>query len=189
MKIVWEKVNYSLDKVRDKWIVEEDTNEEIDHIISTDDDMFPVSRVVSTPMGIFEVDDAFNPLNHFNFWIANTDFDLTQNFVDTLDTIPGVEGIKVMSRYRFLLAIGTLFDPSKVRLLIELRIGTLSLSKNILDKKEELESSGKEWTMFVYPNLNSYLYTVEGNEDYEKTLKKIYELSDKGSGLVLSSKQ
>jgi hypothetical protein len=189
MKIVWEKVNYSLDKIRDKWIVDDDESG-IDDIISVEeDDMFPVNRVVSTPMGIFEVDDAFNPLNHFNFWIANTDFDLTKSFVDILDTIPGVEGIKIMSRYRFILAIGTLFDPSKVRLLIELKVGTLSLSKSVLDKKEELESSGKDWTMFVYPNLNSCLYTIVGDDDYEKTLKKIQELSENGSGLLLSSKQ
>lgn len=188
MKIEWEKVNYSLDQAREKWVVDEEDSD-IDEIMDMSEDMFPVSKVVSTPMGIFEVDDAFNPLNHFNFWIGNTDFDLKQRFLDILDTVPGVEGIKVMSRYRFLLAIGQLFDPSKVRLLIELSIGTLKLSEKVLDKKEELENSGKPWTMFVYPNLNSFLCTTPEDNDYESKLKKINELSESGSGLVLSSQQ
>lgn len=191
MKIVWEKVNYSLDTARGRWInddVGEDLEEhDIDELMGQD--LLPIGRVVSTPMGIFEVDDAFNPLHHFNFWIANTDFDLTQEFLDKLDIVPGVEGIKIMSRYRFVIAIGTLFDATKVRLLIELTVGTLSLSQTVLDKKKELEESGKQWTMFIYPNLNSFISVLEDDPERDSKIKKINELNDNGSGLLLSSNQ
>lgn len=191
MKIVWEKVNYSLDTARGRWInddVGEDLEEhDIDELMGQD--LLPIGRVVSTPMGIFEVDDAFNPLHHFNFWIANTDFDLTQEFLDKLDTVPGVEGIKIMSRYRFVMAIGTLFDATKVRLLIELTVGTLSLSQTVLDKKKELEESGKEWTMFIYPNLCSFISVLEDDPEKDSKIKKIEELNSNGSGLLLSSNQ
>jgi hypothetical protein len=194
MKIVWEKVNYSLDTSRGRWInddIGEDFNNSEEHDIDDlmGQDLLPIGRVVSTPMGIFEVDDAFNPLHHFNFWIANTDFDLTQEFLDKLDIVPGVEGIKIMSRYRFVMAIGTLFDATKVRLLIELTVGTLSLSQTVLDKKKELEDSGKQWTMFIYPNLNSFISVLEDDPERDSKIKKINELNDNGSGLLLSSNQ
>lgn len=194
MKIVWEKVNYSLDTARGRWInddIDEDFHDQEEHDIDglMGQDLLPIGRVVSTPMGMFEIDDAFNPLHHFNFWIANTDFDLTQEFLDKLDTVPGVEGIKIMSRYRFVMAIGTLFDATKVRLLIELTIGTLSLSQTVLDKKKELEESGKQWTMFIYPNLNSFISVLEDDPERDSKIKKINELNDNGSGLLLSSNQ
>ncbi|NDB57181.1 hypothetical protein EB001_01835 [bacterium] len=54
-------------------------------------------------------------LSSFDCWIGHTNFDLTHSTKDTLNKIPGVELLKIFSRYRFFVGIGTMFDFAKVR--------------------------------------------------------------------------
>lgn len=186
MKIVWEKVDYSRDELNNRWMINDGEDIEEDEEYLEEEDLVSVHSAVLTPMGIFDVNDAFSPLNNFDFWIGNTNFNLGQTFLKTVELIDGVEGIVVLSRYRFLLAIGKLFNHSQVRLLIELAVGTLSLSDEILNKRSELENSGKEWSLFIYPNLKSYSYTIKGDKDYDEKIEKFNELNDNGKGLLLS---
>lgn len=193
MKIVWESVKYKFDTSKSKWMDDsEDEIEEYSDEYEEDGDPLdghfniPIGNIVSTPFGMFEVEEAFNPLNHFEFWIGHTDFDLTQNFINVVEKIPGVEGLKVFSRYRFLLAVGKLFDFKKVRPVIELSIGSLQISKEILDLREEFSKQEKDWYIYVYPDLKNYLSCFVTDEDFEDSYNKMTDLSQHG-GILLSS--
>jgi|694.fasta_scaffold00435_62 hypothetical protein len=54
-------------------------------------------------------------LSSFDCWIGHTNFDLTHSTKDVLNKVPGVELLKIFSRYRFFIGIGTMFDFTKVR--------------------------------------------------------------------------
>ena len=56
---------------------------------------------------------------NFNCWVAHTNFNLTESLKNELDSIEGVELLKIFSRYRFLVGVGKMFDFSEVRREIE----------------------------------------------------------------------
>jgi hypothetical protein len=60
-----------------------------------------------------------NMLAQFDCWVGHTNFDITNNIKDTLDTAEGVEILKVNSRYRFFIGVGKMFDFKDVRTNIE----------------------------------------------------------------------
>ena len=54
-------------------------------------------------------------LSTFDCWIGHTNFDLTHRIKNTLDEIPGIEMLKIFSRYRFFVGIGQMFNFKTVR--------------------------------------------------------------------------
>ena len=60
-----------------------------------------------------------NMLAQFDCWVGHTNFDITKNIKDTLDTAEGVEILKINSRYRFFIGVGKMFDFKDVRTNIE----------------------------------------------------------------------
>lgn len=58
-------------------------------------------------------------LSNFDCWIAHTNFDITQKIKDKLNSTPGIELLKICSRYRFFIGIGQMFDFKEVRSKIE----------------------------------------------------------------------
>ena len=58
-------------------------------------------------------------LNDFECWMGHTNFDITPEIKNKLDTIKGVELLKICSRYRFFIGIGKMFEFSDVRKEIE----------------------------------------------------------------------
>jgi hypothetical protein len=54
-------------------------------------------------------------LSSFDCWIGHTNFDLTHGLKEVLNKVPGVEVLKICSRYRFFIGIGQMFDFKSVR--------------------------------------------------------------------------
>jgi hypothetical protein len=61
-------------------------------------------------------------LANFDCWMAHTNFDITNKIKDKLNKIPGVEVLKICSRYRFFIGIGQMFDFKDVRHCIDKEI-------------------------------------------------------------------
>lgn len=59
--------------------------------------------------------DDIAMLSSFDCWIGHTNFDLTYSIKETLNKVPGVELLKICSRYRFFIGVGKMFDFTKVR--------------------------------------------------------------------------
>jgi hypothetical protein len=66
--------------------------------------------------------DDIAMLSSFDCWIGHTNFDITPKIKDKLDKIPGVELLKICSRYRFFIGVGQMFDFKEVRNTIEEQI-------------------------------------------------------------------
>jgi len=60
-----------------------------------------------------------NLATNFDCWVAHTNFNLTEHIKNELDSVEGVELLKIFSRYRFLVGVGKMFDFSEVRKEIE----------------------------------------------------------------------
>lgn len=54
-------------------------------------------------------------LSSFDCWMGHTNFDLTNHTKDILNKVPGVEVLKICSRYRFFIGVGKMFEFTKVR--------------------------------------------------------------------------
>lgn len=58
-------------------------------------------------------------LSNFECWIGHTNFDITKDIKDTLDKTQGIEILKILSRYRFFIGVGKMFDFKNVRKNVE----------------------------------------------------------------------
>jgi hypothetical protein len=54
-------------------------------------------------------------ITNFDCWIGHTNFDITPDIKNNLDSIKGIEVLKIFSRYRFFIGIGKMFDFKSVR--------------------------------------------------------------------------
>lgn len=66
-----------------------------------------------------QIIDDISMLTSFDCWIGHTNFDLTPSIKNTLDNIPGIELLKIYSRYRFFIGVGKMFEFTEVRKIIE----------------------------------------------------------------------
>jgi len=80
------------------------------------------------PMGIIPLGNHNLPGKLYNFWVGHTNFDLTKEHLKQLDKVPGIEVVRLMTRYRFWFAIGKQFTPKDVRNAI---LQELTAEKNI----------------------------------------------------------
>lgn len=66
-----------------------------------------------------ELIEEMTVLSNFDCWMGHTNFDITPQIKDRLNKVPGIEVLKVCSRYRFFVGIGNMFNFSDVRKSIE----------------------------------------------------------------------
>ncbi len=66
-----------------------------------------------------QIIEDISMLANFDCWIGHTNFDITPKVKDKLNKIPGIEILKIFSRYRFFVGIGQMFDFQNVRYDIE----------------------------------------------------------------------
>lgn len=99
----------------DESINDEDIEDDEDYSTNKELDGVPPSIVPISPQLIEEL----TMLSNFECWMAHTNFDITPSIKEKLNNIPGIEVLKICSRYRFFIGIGNMFDFSKVRVDIE----------------------------------------------------------------------
>jgi hypothetical protein len=102
--------------LEDSESLEEDEDEDIGEIYeemeyeNSSPQIFPVSQKLLEELIM---------LSNFDCWMGHTNFDITPKIKEQLDSIPGVEVLKICSRYRFFIGIGNMFDFKEVRKIIE----------------------------------------------------------------------
>lgn len=96
----------------------ENEDEDLDEGSETvyDDDKY--SHVPIFPISP-QIIENITLLSSYDCWIGHTNFDLTHSIKDTLNSISGIEVLKICSRYRFFIGVGQMFDFSTVRNNIE----------------------------------------------------------------------
>lgn len=89
----------------------EDDEEDYDDVeIETKPFIFPVSQ---------QLLEDVTMLSNYDCWIGHTNFDITPVIKEKLNQIPGIEVLKICSRYRFFIGIGNMFEFGDVRKIIE----------------------------------------------------------------------
>ena len=76
---------------------------------------------ISTPLMALtsQIIEDVSMLANFYCWMGHTNFDVTPTIKNMLEKAPGIEMLKICSRYRFFIAIGKMFDFADVRKYIE----------------------------------------------------------------------
>ena len=99
-----------------------DDEEEVD---KEDNPFHPKSKLIPmimTPLGPVPLLEEMLPGKIFNFWIAHTNFSVSNAILKIVDGVPGVEILRPLSKYRFQIAIGKMFDTTEVQKSIEEKI-------------------------------------------------------------------
>jgi len=82
----------------------------------------PPIRVMATPMGLIPYNEYTASSKIFNFWIGHTNFTISKNIADIIETTDGIETLDVFTRYRFRIGIGKAFEDGEIMRFIEERI-------------------------------------------------------------------
>jgi len=98
---------------------EEDDDDSYEEPIKKNMPSMAISQMMPlTPQIIEDV----SMLSNFDCWIGHTNFDITPKIKEKLNKTPGVEILKIFSRYRFFVGIGEMFDFQDVRFDIEQKL-------------------------------------------------------------------
>ena len=105
-----------LDKLSDSELTDESDEDEDE---DDDYDIFDKKKniIKSSPMVPItpQLMDDVAMLSSFDCWLGHTNFDITHGIKNILNKVPGVEVLKICSRYRFFVGIGQMFDFTEVR--------------------------------------------------------------------------
>ena len=192
-KIAWEK--WDTDLLEEEMIddvIETSDESDIDLIEEALDLMSRIPKLVTTPAGVFQMHDKMNILNQFDCWMGHTNFDITQGVKDKIEKAAGVELLIIISRYRFFMGVGQLFDFTDVRPEIENALVGEPMDK---DTKEavtlikEMISTDKHWTIFV-SKAGKIEYASTNDDEDEAYLRKLmrYEsIKEKKGGVIFKN--
>ena len=100
--------------------LEEETEDDVDDEDYMDLETKEASKILTPFLPLTnQIINDITMLSSFDCWIGHTNFDITPKIKTILDSIEGVEVLKILSRYRFFIGIGKLFDFKEVRKEIE----------------------------------------------------------------------
>lgn len=78
------------------------------------------SQLILAKIGMNEkLFEDLGMITNFDCWVAHTNFDITPKIKKDLDSVKGIEILKVFSRYRFFIGVGKMFDFKNVRKNVE----------------------------------------------------------------------
>lgn len=138
---------------------------------------------IRTPLGFFSIDDPLRPAIMFDCWIGHTNFEITQEIKHLIETTPGIEAFKIMSRYRFFIGVGKLFKFRDVREQIQIKLNITPEYNESYEKDHLLEivktqlRSYKRWAIF-YSKEGLLEYAASNEEEdpeFEATVSKFTE--------------
>lgn len=195
--IEWERI-FSEERPAQELGEENDMISEMAEELGLDVQPMPVIDMEVTPWGLLRVDDKNNPIKNFDYWLAHTNFKITEPVGLFLDSCDGVECLEILTPYRFRIAIGRLFDNRKVRMSIESalcgkhKIFTVINSipyEDVQEKINDAVTAAEEflyWSVYILPNGAVQYSTFESEEEYNDSLADINKLCMNSGSLVIT---
>lgn len=141
-----------------------------------------VGPVMQTDFGILPINELGLGSSQLNFWECNVNFHLTEKHFYILNTTLGVEAFMVKTPYRFIFAIGKLFDEKEVMERLKNALLKSQEDNNFLDKITTLKASlSKQYKFFAIINFNGKNQVLHGNsaEEVEAQIKSFTEKNGK----------
>lgn len=89
-------------------------------------------QIVITDFGVIPLRPYNDLAAHFNLWVGETDFNLSDERIEIIDKTRGVEALNIYSRYRFRIAVGSCFSFQEVRQNIEKALGVTPKKSEVL---------------------------------------------------------
>lgn len=193
-KIVWEKWFCPVDEE----FTEEEFNPEehayVDTYVVGDDDFRTAFELpfVRTPLGPYFKDDPFMPSKMFDCWIAHTNFPLSKSEIkEKLIRVPGIEVLKIISRYRFFIGVGKLFTIRETAQKVQeaLRCNNNAIEEELVPEDEfvdflvsDLQGRPEKvrWAIIVSEDgsVDCVSTSLEDDDEYEQHLAKLLEVKD-----------
>ena len=161
--------------------------------------MAELPTLVSSPVGVYKLHDRMSPTKQFDCWMGYTNFDITEETKNKIESVPGVELLVVLTRYRFFIGVAKLFKFRDVRVSIEQFLCNNEKENLVEDKKIQKEintikksiSKNEHWAIFVFPNGEiDYVSSNEKNDDeFLEKLILYNEARVASGGLVIHSEE
>ena len=128
-----------------------------------------------------------------------TNFDITEEVKNKVESVPGVELLVVLTRYRFFIGVAKLFKFRDVRVSIEQFLCNNQKENLVEDKEVQKEinsikksiSKNEHWAIFVFPNGEiDYISSNEKNDaEFLEMLMLYNEARVASGGLVIHSEE
>jgi len=111
--------------------LEGEFDEEDEELVILKEELENAQTVYDTPMGIINKDDSMHPIRRIEHWIMQTNFSLDEPTVAYINYFPGIETLKIVTRYQAIIGFGKLFDrPTVKRELTDKLLNFDSIDKN-----------------------------------------------------------
>lgn len=181
-EIQWESIHIDDIEANSGLVEEEDIPD------GEEDKYVPVAgKLISTPVGIYELDDKYNPLRQFELRRAYTNFNISEQVAEIIDDAPGVEAFAVLTRYSFIIGVGKLFSFDFVRKYIEEKLlDKPEYSSEIVKLSKELNKNHKYWALYEFPNGEIDSFGVESEEEYKAKIQVYTEAASMSGGKLLT---
>ena len=200
-KIAWEKWDDDIlnEEIADNLHVNEDDEELADDALEL---MSKIPKLVSTPLGIFQLYDKMSPIRQFECWMGYTNFDITRHIEKQVEKIKGVELLFVISRYRFFVGVAKMFNFRNVRIDIEsllncnekgLEVDSTSADDMEITTEEtialikDIISADKHWAIFISPDGQIDYASTNQDHDFSflETLRLYKKIRSRKGGTIL----
>jgi hypothetical protein len=156
------------------------------------------SRTVITPFGVYYADSMLKPSDRWDCWIGYTNFSITEDILNILDNIEGVESLKILGRYTFCIGVAKLFNIADVRQDIETQLceytneEILSIidpdTKSVVYKIKQQIEDKKFWSIFIHENGNvDYTMSDDFDDEYKENVRKFERVKSQNGGFILRS--
>ena len=201
-KIVWTSWNAVAQEYISSIYEEMKAMEEEFHEMSQNQEMPPLVpfidrtqvNMIHSPWGLYPIDSMFKPSDRWDCWIGTTNFSITNKIKTTLrDEIDGIEALKILGRYTFVIGIPMTFQFKDVRIDIEKQLCVYTEQEVLNEEtqatvdlvKEQLKNK-KYWSILVAPT-GKVDYVVSDNLDqkYLDGLNELVELKQLLGGIIL----
>jgi hypothetical protein len=150
-------------------------------------------NLIHTPWGPYPLDSTFKPSDRWDCRIGTTNFDITHNVKDILNTTEGVEALKIMGRYTFAIGIPCTFNFREVRIEIEKSLCVYTEEEVLTEEtqatvdmvKEQLKTK-KYWSILVAPTGKvDYVVSDKLDQKYLEGLNELVEMKQLLGGIIL----
>lgn len=91
---------------------------------------------MGVPVSQALIEDLSLAIN-YDCWVGHTNFDITPSLKRKLSKIEGVEALKIVSRYRFFVGVGRMFNFSDVRKSVETEIEEKTNESRFTEYKDQ----------------------------------------------------
>ena len=186
-KIIWEKWYDIIPDSESKIITDEfDEDDEYDEDMLQEQTFGLVfdsqENKIRTPIGTFNIDEPLSPSNMYDCWVGHTNFRLNEEDYILLDQyVDGIEVIKMMSKYRFFIGIGKLFNFKDVQSKIQ---EALLYSQ---DSWKFNLAQDRVWSAFVGDDGTIKHVVKTKDMDIEEYQAKVEELKSLKNGSFITS--